>query len=250
MPGVVTFTPLTILKLLNRREFEATHLRSPPLLQLPTSPLINMPHRVRSPDDPTARMRLAARAGKLSVLQKLLSREPSWRINEAREEDGWTALHLACFWGHIDCVKTLIRAGAAVDQRDVEGRTALHMACLYGEAEAVKVLLKAKAEKNLLAGRAGKTALEFAIESGSSSCATLLAEHVVPIPPAEGTGRRSDLLKSLDAAVVLDTPLGRACKRPLTDPTVIGMHLDRRRPESRRATKMPKLSDGDVIILS
>ena len=145
-----------------------------------------MPHRVRSPDDPTARMRLAARAGKLSVLQKLISREPSWRINEARDEDGWTALHLASFWGHIDCVKTLIRAGAAVDQRDVEGRTALHMACLYGEAEAVKVLLKAKAEKNLLAGRAGKTALEFAIESGSSSCATLLAEHVTPAPPVEG----------------------------------------------------------------
>ena len=209
-----------------------------------------MPHRVRSPDDPTARMRLAARAGKLSVLQKLLSREPSWRINEAREEDGWTALHLASFWGHIECVKTLIRAGAAVDQRDVEGRTALHMACLYGEAEAVKVLLKAKAEKNLLAGRAGKTALEFAIESGSSSCATLLAEHVTPVPPAEGTGRLNRLLKSLDAAVVLDTPQGRACKRPLTDPTVVGMHLDRRRPESRRATKMPKLSDGDVIVLS
>ena len=30
-----------------------------------------MPHRVRSPDDPTARMRLAARAGKLTVLQSL-----------------------------------------------------------------------------------------------------------------------------------------------------------------------------------
>ena len=210
-----------------------------------------MPHRVRSPDDPTARLRLAARAGKLGALQKLLSREPSWRINEAREEDGWTALHLSCFWGHVDCAKALIRAGAAVDQRDVEGRTALHMACLYGEAEAVQVLLKAKAEQHLLAGRAGKTALEFANESGSSGCAALLQEHeLTAVPPVEATGRRSDLLKSLDAAVVMDTPLGRACKRPLTDPTVVCMHLDRRRPESRRATKMPKLSDGEVIILS
>ena len=31
-----------------------------------------MPHRVRSPDDPTARLRLAARSGKLSSLQKVL----------------------------------------------------------------------------------------------------------------------------------------------------------------------------------
>ena len=34
-----------------------------------------MPHRVRSPDDPTARMRLAARAGKLTVLQRLSLRD-------------------------------------------------------------------------------------------------------------------------------------------------------------------------------
>ena len=78
-----------------------------------------MPHRVRSPDDPTARLRLAARTGKLSALQKLLGREPPWRINEAREEDGWTALHLACFWGHSDCARALIRGGAAVDVQDI-----------------------------------------------------------------------------------------------------------------------------------
>ena len=139
-----------------------------------------MPHRVRSPDDPTARLRLAARSGKLSSLQKVLGREPPWRINEAREEDGWTALHLACFWGHSDCARALIRGGAAVDVQDIEGRTALHMACLYGEAEAVRLLLNAKADKSRVAGRSGKTALDFAHESGSTGCLALLLEHEIP----------------------------------------------------------------------
>ena len=78
----------------NEREFKNVVAFSHRLYSNSPLPSLAMPHRVRSPDDPTARMRLAARAGKLSVLQKLLSREPSWRINEAREEDGWTALAL------------------------------------------------------------------------------------------------------------------------------------------------------------
>ena len=149
-----------------------------------------MPHRVRSPDDPTARLRLAARTGKLSALQKLLGREPPWRINEAREEDGWTALHLACFWGHAACAKALIRAGAAVDLPDIEGRTALHMACLYGESEAVRLLLNAYADKTLVAGKSGKTALDLAHESDATGCVALLLEH--DMPPVEPVfGERS-----------------------------------------------------------
>ena len=146
-----------------------------------------MPHRVRSPDDPTARLRLAARTGKLSALQKLLGREPPWRINEAREEDGWTALHLACFWGHAACAKALIRAGAAVDLPDIEGRTALHMACLYDEPEAARLLLNAYADKTFVAGNSGKTALDLAHESGATGCVALLLEHdMPPVKPVFG----------------------------------------------------------------
>ena len=61
-----------------------------------------MPHRVRTPDDPTAKLRLAARTGKLSALNKQLFRDSSC-VNDARDEDGWTALHLSCFWGHVEC---------------------------------------------------------------------------------------------------------------------------------------------------
>ena len=87
-----------------------------------------MPHRVRSPDDPTARMRLAARAGKLSVLQKLLSREPSWRINEAREEDGWTALHAAARKGSVDYIQLLLSHGGQINQQNA---VRLSVVCIY-----------------------------------------------------------------------------------------------------------------------
>lgn len=216
-----------------------------------------MPHRVRTPDDPTARLRLAARTGKASALHKLLGKDRA-RVNDARDEDGWTALHLACFWGHVECVKALLGAGAVVDLADIEGRTALHMACLYGEAASVQLLLDANADTSLLAGRAGKTALEYAHESGSTSCATMLVAHDAACfaDEVEVVGELSKADKDAELrkhAVHLDTPTGtdRLRKRPVTEATAAAMQHGvakrRRRPS---AGELPKLRHTrEVVVL-
>jgi len=209
-----------------------------------------MPHRVRTPDDPTSRLRLAARTGKLYPLQRILQRDPAY-INEAREEDGWTALHLASFWGHVDCVKALLTAGAAADLMDIEGRTALHMACLYGEAQSVRLLLEANADAALM-GRAGKTALDFAHESGATDCVAMLLAHEAAPVEVEIVGESLNAFNQ--PADNTPTASDRGRKRPTTEATAAMMqHAKRRRPSGRRpAGEMPRLEtthDGREVIV-
>lgn len=218
-----------------------------------------MPHRVRTPDDPTSRLRLAARTGKIHPLQRLLQRDPSY-INEAREEDGWTALHLASFWGHVDCVKALLSAGAATDLVDIEGRTALHMACLYGEAQSVRLLLEANADATLM-GRASKTALDFAHESGATDCVALLLAHEAAPVEVEIVGECTEAENDMAFNQAVDnTPMAsdRGRKRPTTEATAaMVQHAKRRRPVGRRsAGEMPRLEptvstmqDGREVIV-
>ena len=56
-----------------------------------------------------------------------------------------SALHLAAIYDHIDIVRELIRAGAALDVKDMGGRTALQWAQLSGKYDTVEALLAAGA---------------------------------------------------------------------------------------------------------
>ncbi len=73
----------------------------------------------------------------------------SWDINTPGP-DGDTALHLACLYGHEDCVKALLDAGAAADCVNAQdGSTTLHDAAAGGYLSICELLL-AKAGDGLV----------------------------------------------------------------------------------------------------
>lgn len=66
----------------------------------------------------------------------------------ARSPDGFTLLHLACFFGHVACVKLLIERGAEVNvAAENESRVhPIHSAAACNSAQIVTLLLEAGAE--------------------------------------------------------------------------------------------------------
>lgn len=69
---------------------------------------------------------------------------------EARNADGWTALHYYVCREWIEGVKVLINGGAFIDAKTNVGRTSLYYAAQYGHTEVVKILLGAGASKEAL----------------------------------------------------------------------------------------------------
>ncbi|KAF7818661.1 BRCA1-associated RING domain protein 1 [Senna tora] len=55
-------------------------------------------------------------------------------------EDGDTALHLTCLYGHLSCVQLLLERGANLESQDEEGAIPLHDACAGGFASIVQLL--------------------------------------------------------------------------------------------------------------
>ncbi|XP_056159613.1 uncharacterized protein LOC115675350 isoform X2 [Syzygium oleosum] len=56
-------------------------------------------------------------------------------------EDGDTALHLACLYGHLPCVQLLLERGACLEAKDEDGAIPLHDACAGGYVDIVQFLL-------------------------------------------------------------------------------------------------------------
>ena len=78
---------------------------------------------------------LAAKHKHDNVVHALLS--DSQCLMDAKGQDGYTALHYACRYGHVDIVKILVKHKANVKARTEHGDTPLHLAALYGKIEVV-----------------------------------------------------------------------------------------------------------------
>jgi ankyrin repeat protein len=61
---------------------------------------------------------------------------------DMKDSKGHTALHLACGYGEIEAIKTLLKHRASVTCCDKDKNTPLHYAAGYGVEEAVKLLLE------------------------------------------------------------------------------------------------------------
>ncbi len=149
----------------------------------------------------------AAASGTQERVEQLLHKDPG-TIN-SYSPDGWTALHLAVFFGRVNIVhfllskganidapskndelvaplhsalanpinsavgQLLIGAGANLNTRQALGYTPLHYAAANGLDQVVRSLLAHGVESNIK-NHEGKTAYDLAVECGKTFTASLL----------------------------------------------------------------------------
>ncbi|KAL3686875.1 hypothetical protein R1sor_013184 [Riccia sorocarpa] len=115
----------------------------------------------------------AAKGGNLQVVNELLQGKLVNIDLQSPNRAGWTALHLACFYGHDEIVKSLLKAGADLEVRNNSGNTALQLACLKGNIEIAKTLLTSGADIHAESDDKG-TALDYAQEWGGEEIVDFL----------------------------------------------------------------------------
>lgn len=91
-------------------------------------------------------IRAAARGDPPGFIAYLIERE-GCDVNE-RDENGYDALMLAAYFGHLDVVETLLRYGADVRARASNGTTALMAAVQNGHAGVARLLVEHGADVN------------------------------------------------------------------------------------------------------
>lgn len=115
----------------------------------------------------------ACMAGARDRVLQLLGANPE--LSRAYSHDGWTPLHLVCFFGPQEMVADLIEKGADVSarSRNPMKNTPLHAAAARRNRDAVRVLLENGAGVNARQ-EGGWTALHAAAQNGDVEMARLL----------------------------------------------------------------------------
>ncbi|MGH7144873.1 MAG: ankyrin repeat domain-containing protein [Planctomycetota bacterium] len=113
----------------------------------------------------------AAQSGDEKTLEEILKNDPD-AVKE-RDENGWTPLHLAAQFGHLEAVKALVAAHADVNATTPKGWTPLLLAARAGKSKILVFLLQNKADPNAVS-QDGNTALYWALKSGDSEAALAL----------------------------------------------------------------------------
>jgi ankyrin repeat protein len=118
----------------------------------------------------------AATFGDLDRLVVLLADDPD--LTGRRSGDGFTALHLAAFFGQDDAVRLLLARGADPDARGTGWMTGtpLNAAASARHATVVALLLEAGADRDAVQ-RGGWTPLHSAARNGDARTVELLLAH-------------------------------------------------------------------------
>lgn len=152
----------------------------------------------------------ASATGKINNILRLLARDP--QLVSAYAVDGFQALGLACFFGHLDVAEYLVKAGASVNApsrnelnaapiqsaaaggherivdmllkngadpnvREQNGYTPLHAAAQNGDVATIRTLIYGGADLDAKSNN-GKTPLDLALEAGHGEAAKLLQEGI------------------------------------------------------------------------
>jgi ankyrin repeat protein len=115
----------------------------------------------------------AAAVGLQELVLQELDRDPV--LIAAHSADGWTALHLAAFFGHKPLAMAVIARGADVNARATNAmkNTPLHAAAAGRKADLVELLLHEGADANATQ-EGGWTALHAAAQNGDRGIVALL----------------------------------------------------------------------------
>jgi uncharacterized protein len=115
----------------------------------------------------------ASMAGAKDAVLEMLAENPE--LAGAYSSDGWTPLHLACFFGQPQIAEALIAHGADVNarSRNPAQNMPLHAAAAGRNRDAVRLLLEHGADVNARQ-HGGWTALHAAAQNGDVEMARLL----------------------------------------------------------------------------
>lgn len=107
----------------------------------------------------------AAATGKINNILRILARDP--QLVNAYAGDGFQALGLACFFGHLDVAEYLVKAGAPINSpsRNDLSAAPIQSAAAAGHSKIVDLLLKHKADPNIRE-QGGYTPLHAAAQNG------------------------------------------------------------------------------------
>jgi ankyrin repeat protein len=132
----------------------------------------------------------ASEAGNLQAMVESLD-SYGLDINEKGDE-GDTALHIGCLYGHLAIVQECLRRGATATATDEDGSTPLHDASAGGYYEIAKLLLEHGALVDAFDGD-GDSPLHLAANGGHGNVAELLLLRA-------GAERRTSLLSTANSS--------------------------------------------------
>ena len=139
-------------------------------------------------------LHLAARMGLNDIMRVLVQAdEIEWGLGSHHK--GHSVLHVAAVHGHPDVTRTLLEAGAPVNQQNNVGETALHMAAQYDNVSVAQVLLSAGADPTIQTTEFHHEPLHYACAVGANDVALLLQRvgQTVHAPEREGVRTALDL---------------------------------------------------------
>lgn len=143
----------------------------------------------------------AAALGDTARVAELVSSDPA--ALTAYSPDGWTALHLASFFGHPGVVDLLIDRGAGIDMLSTNmGNTALQAATANRQIAVVRRLVERGADLDYATAQGNFTALHGAANAGSAEIVEILLDAGADPTITTSDGRTAaDLARDAHPAV-------------------------------------------------